>query len=159
MYSFGSSPPLLEKNKEQKKLSHSPRALRKPLHLNLTMIHQKKKKKLTKTRQVFMTRRDILNIFHEPFCDAFYYGPEKISPSWTRWPADKIARTGKGHYTYDLVLQHILDAAEVPSSPSPPLLFSLTQKTPPIHRTDEKQKNRQSRIHTNASSSKTWPNT
>lgn len=78
-----------------------------------------------------MTRRDILNIFHEPFGDAFYYGPEKISPASTRWPADKIAKTGRGHYTYNLVLQNILDAAKVHlSSPNPLYLHTLSANTP-----------------------------
>ncbi|KAI4195158.1 MAG: hypothetical protein LQ350_007366 [Teloschistes chrysophthalmus] len=34
--------------------------------------------------QIFMTRRDIFTFFHEPFGDAFYYGPEKISPAHLR---------------------------------------------------------------------------
>ncbi|KAL8728555.1 MAG: hypothetical protein Q9166_005288 [cf. Caloplaca sp. 2 TL-2023] len=55
-----------------------------------------------------MTRRDILSFFHEPFGDAFYYGPEKISPAHLRWPEDKIEKSGRGHYTYDYVLQSIL---------------------------------------------------
>ncbi|KAL8871953.1 MAG: hypothetical protein Q9198_007301, partial [Flavoplaca austrocitrina] len=60
--------------------------------------------------QIFMTRRDILTFFHEPFGDAFYFGPEKISPAHLRWPVDKIERTGRGHCTYDDVLQSILSA-------------------------------------------------
>ncbi|KAL8802824.1 MAG: hypothetical protein Q9182_003584 [Xanthomendoza sp. 2 TL-2023] len=62
-----------------------------------------------------MTRRDILTFFHEPFGDAFYFGPEKISPAHLRWPADKIERSGRGHYTYDYVLQSILTAAKGPT--------------------------------------------
>ncbi|KAL8770402.1 MAG: hypothetical protein Q9209_003828 [Squamulea sp. 1 TL-2023] len=59
-----------------------------------------------------MTRRDILKIFHEPFGDAFYYGPERISPASSRWPPGKIERSGKAHYTYDLVLEQILDGTK-----------------------------------------------
>ncbi|KAI4220818.1 MAG: hypothetical protein L6R36_007348 [Xanthoria steineri] len=62
-----------------------------------------------------MTRRDILTFFHEPFGDAFYFGPEKISPAYRRWPTDKIERSGRGHYTYDWVLRSILDADEDPT--------------------------------------------
>ncbi|KAL6720170.1 hypothetical protein ACLMJK_002091 [Lecanora helva] len=59
-----------------------------------------------------MTRRDILSCFHEPFGDAFYFGPEKISPAWLRWEEGKIERTGKSHYTYDYVLQTILETMQ-----------------------------------------------
>ena len=64
-------------------------------------------------KQVFMTRRNLLTCFHEPFGDAFYYGPERISPAWMRWEADKIEKTGRAHYTYDFVLQSVLDAIKV----------------------------------------------
>ena len=60
-----------------------------------------------------MTRRDILSIHHEPFGDAFYFGPEKISPASLRWPPDKVAKSGKTHCTYDMVLQPILDCIKV----------------------------------------------
>ena len=68
---------------------------------------------LAHNAQIFMTRRDLITCLHEPFGDAFYFGPEKISPAWLRWPADKIQKTGKAHYTYDYVLQIILDAIKV----------------------------------------------
>ncbi|KAL9602849.1 MAG: hypothetical protein Q9219_001544 [cf. Caloplaca sp. 3 TL-2023] len=41
--------------------------------------------------------------------------PLKISPAWQYWPADKIPRSGKSHYTYDLVLQTILDCIKDPT--------------------------------------------
>jgi hypothetical protein len=63
--------------------------------------------------QIFMTRRNLVTCFHEPFGDAFYFGPERISPAWLRWPADQIDKTGRAHYTYDYVLQTILDAIKV----------------------------------------------
>ena len=62
-----------------------------------------------------MARRDLVTCFHEPFGDAFYYGPEKISSAWMRWPTDKIEKTGRAHYTYDHVLQTILEAIEEPT--------------------------------------------
>ena len=67
-----------------------------------------------------MTRRDIITCFHEPFGDAFYFGPEKISRAWLRWPTEKIEKSGKSHYSYDYVLSDILDATNVcwPSIPT-----------------------------------------
>lgn len=64
-----------------------------------------------------MTQRDLLTCFHEPFGDAFYFGPEKISQAWRRWPADKIEKSGRAHYTYDFVLGMIQDAIEVKMLP------------------------------------------
>lgn len=40
-----------------------------------------------------MTRRDTLNCIHEPFGDAFYYGPERLSP---RFEEDEQARIKSG---------------------------------------------------------------
>jgi len=40
-----------------------------------------------------MTRRDILECVHEPFGDAFYYGPERLS---TRYENDEAARQHSG---------------------------------------------------------------
>ena len=40
-----------------------------------------------------MTRRDILNCVHEPFGDAFYYGPERLS---TRYEEDVQGREASG---------------------------------------------------------------
>lgn len=62
-----------------------------------------------------MTRRDILTFFHEPFGDAFYYGPEKVSLAHLRWPAGKLEKSGRTHSTYDLVLQSILTATKDPN--------------------------------------------
>ncbi|KAL8706475.1 MAG: hypothetical protein Q9225_007947 [Loekoesia sp. 1 TL-2023] len=69
----------------------------------------------TAFERVFMTLRDILSIHHEPFGDAFYFGPEKISHAWQRWPPNKIVKSGKSHYTYDLVLQNVLDSGMDPT--------------------------------------------
>ena len=40
-----------------------------------------------------MTRRDILTCVHEPFGDAFYFGPERMS---TRYEDDEKAREESG---------------------------------------------------------------
>ncbi|KAL8638053.1 MAG: hypothetical protein Q9228_004754 [Teloschistes exilis] len=61
-----------------------------------------------------MTRRDILEVFHEPFGDAFYFGPEGSAPARLQWPAGKIEQSGQTHCTYDHVLQRILEAAKKP---------------------------------------------
>ncbi|KAL8708143.1 MAG: hypothetical protein Q9220_006904 [cf. Caloplaca sp. 1 TL-2023] len=80
-----------------------------------------------------MTRRDILTLFHEPFGDPFYYGPEKISAAWQLWPADKIAKSGKAHYTYDHVLRTLLDATEKPDGKRVFLKDIAYHIIPPIH--------------------------
>ncbi|KAM0798882.1 hypothetical protein BDR22DRAFT_808468 [Usnea florida] len=43
----------------------------------------------TAFERVFMTRRDALQCIHEPFGDAFYYGPERLS---SRYEKDEQAR-------------------------------------------------------------------
>lgn len=43
--------------------------------------------------QVFMTRTDILSCVHEPFGDAFYFGPERLSD---RYEDDEEARKESG---------------------------------------------------------------
>lgn len=40
-----------------------------------------------------MTRRDSLQCIHEPFGDAFYFGPERLS---SRYEADEDARVASG---------------------------------------------------------------
>ena len=60
-----------------------------------------------------MTRRDILNCLHEPFGDAFYFGPEKISPASQQWPPGRLEKTGRTHFTYDYVVDVILEANKV----------------------------------------------
>ncbi|KAK0710924.1 P-loop containing nucleoside triphosphate hydrolase protein [Lasiosphaeris hirsuta] len=57
----------------------------------------------TAFERVFMTRRDILNCIHEPFGDAFYYGPELLSE---RFVDDKETRekSGFSHVTYKTVV-------------------------------------------------------
>ena len=65
-----------------------------------------------------MTRRDILTCVHEPFGDAFYYGPERLSE---RFENDKEGRTKSGFdgSTYQTILDRFeKEGAEVRSIPS-----------------------------------------
>ena len=56
--------------------------------------------------QVFMTRRDILTCVHEPFGDAFYFGPERMS---TRYENDEQARNESGfaNSTFQTIFERI----------------------------------------------------
>ncbi|KAJ5901554.1 hypothetical protein N7495_002082 [Penicillium taxi] len=47
----------------------------------------------TAFERVFMTQRDTIQCVHEPFGDAFYYGPERLS---TRFENDEQARLDSG---------------------------------------------------------------
>lgn len=53
-----------------------------------------------------MTRRDILTCVHEPFGDAFYFGPERLS---TRYENDQKAReeSGFSNSTFKVILERI----------------------------------------------------
>lgn len=53
-----------------------------------------------------MTRRDTLRCIHEPFGDAFYFGPERLSP---RFEDDVKAReeSGFSNTTYKAVFDDI----------------------------------------------------
>ena len=67
--------------------------------------------------QVFMTRQEELACFHEPFGDAFYYGPERLS---ARFENDEQARNGSGfaHATFQTILNRFEEeSAEVRRSP------------------------------------------
>ena len=59
--------------------------------------------------QVFMTRRDILESIHEPFGDAFYFGPEFLSD---RFRDDAATREASGYSqkTYKDILDSIMEA-------------------------------------------------
>lgn len=68
--------------------------------------------------QVFMTRRDTLQCLHEPFGDAFYYGPERLS---SRYENDEKARLDSGfaHSTFRTVMERIeKEGTEVRITPS-----------------------------------------
>lgn len=53
-----------------------------------------------------MTRRDILTCVHEPFGDAFYFGPERLS---MRYESDEEARekTGFANSTFKTIFERI----------------------------------------------------
>jgi hypothetical protein len=61
--------------------------------------------------QVFMTRRDIMQSVHEPFGDAFYYGPEFRSERFKDDPATREA-SGFSSTTYKDVLRNIEEAGK-----------------------------------------------
>lgn len=64
-----------------------------------------------------MTRRDILQTAHEPFGDAFYYGPERLS---VRFADDEEARlkSGFSKSTYKTIMDRLeADGKEVRSNP------------------------------------------
>ncbi|TAQ86488.1 hypothetical protein B7494_g5185 [Chlorociboria aeruginascens] len=56
--------------------------------------------------EVFMTRQDILQCVHEPFGDAFYFGPERLS---TRYENDEKARdeSGFANSTYKTIFERL----------------------------------------------------
>ncbi|KAL5338458.1 hypothetical protein BJX70DRAFT_388526 [Aspergillus crustosus] len=60
----------------------------------------------TAFERVFMTQRDTIQCIHEPFGDAFYYGPERLSD---RYEADEQARSESGfsESTYRTILERI----------------------------------------------------
>lgn len=53
-----------------------------------------------------MTQRDTLQCIHEPFGDAFYYGPERLSP---RFEGNEKARLASGYAesTYKTIVNRI----------------------------------------------------
>lgn len=59
----------------------------------------------TAFERVFMTRRDILECAHEPFGDAFYFGPERLS---SRYEDDEAARVSSGFS--DVTYKDVLDS-------------------------------------------------
>lgn len=79
--------------------------------------------------QVFMTRRDALQCVHEPFGDAFYFGPERLGE---RYMHDAAAReaSGSSEKTYQDIYSFIEDEGkkEVRSLlvPGSPLLLALS---------------------------------
>ena len=61
--------------------------------------------------QVFMTRRNSLQTIHEPFGDAFYYGPERMG---SRFEDDEEARkeSGFANSTFKTILDRIDSEAD-----------------------------------------------
>ncbi|KKA31049.1 hypothetical protein TD95_002956 [Thielaviopsis punctulata] len=60
----------------------------------------------TAFERVFMARRDILECVHEPFGDAFYYGPERLSERFEQDPETR-AKSGFENTTYAEVLNQV----------------------------------------------------
>jgi hypothetical protein len=64
-----------------------------------------------------MTRRDTLQCVHEPFGDAYYFGPERLAE---RYEGDEQARKESGYSqsTYRTIFDRIAkDNSEVRTSP------------------------------------------
>ena len=71
-----------------------------------------------------MTQRDTLTSIHEPFGDAFYYGPERLG---MRYENDEKGRleSGFSKSTYATIFDRIAaDGADVITFPSVFTLFS-----------------------------------
>lgn len=72
-----------------------------------------------------MTRREILQCVHEPFGDAFYYGPERLSARYEGNEQERID-SGFQNTTYQTVLDRLeREGAEVRSIISNPLTSPL----------------------------------
>ncbi|KAF4974902.1 hypothetical protein FZEAL_8232 [Fusarium zealandicum] len=65
----------------------------------------------TAFERVFMTRRDILESVHEPFGDAFYYGPEFLSDRF-RDEAAQREQSGFSQKTYNDILSQVMGAGD-----------------------------------------------
>ncbi|KAF5970962.1 hypothetical protein FCOIX_10086 [Fusarium coicis] len=65
----------------------------------------------TAFERVFMARRDILESVHEPFGDAFYYGPEILSDRFRNETATR-EQSGFSQKTYKDVLNEVMDAGK-----------------------------------------------
>jgi hypothetical protein len=57
-----------------------------------------------------MTRRDILECVHEPFGDAFYYGPERLSDRFEKDEATRV-KSGFANTTYKDVMDQLGEKA------------------------------------------------
>jgi hypothetical protein len=70
-----------------------------------------------------MIRRDILTCIHEPFGDAFYFGPERMS---TRYENDEQARkeSGFANSTFKTILERIERESKEVRLSFAPLLIS-----------------------------------
>jgi len=78
----------------------------------------------TAFERVFMTRQDTLTCVHEPFGDAFYFGPERLSP---RYEEDEKAReeSGFANSTFKTIFERIeREGKEVRYCPSLPRFIS-----------------------------------
>jgi hypothetical protein len=76
-----------------------------------------------------MARRDILESVHEPFGDAFYYGPERLSERFSNDAATRES-SGFSSKTYKDVLNEVMDAGKDVSTIFPFLMFMRSSRTP-----------------------------
>ncbi|KXH48852.1 hypothetical protein CNYM01_04868 [Colletotrichum nymphaeae SA-01] len=65
----------------------------------------------TAFERVFMSRRDKLACVHEPFGDAFYYGPERTGERFEN-DAEGREKSGFAETTYADVLRQIEEAGK-----------------------------------------------
>ncbi|KAF8473323.1 P-loop containing nucleoside triphosphate hydrolase protein [Kalaharituber pfeilii] len=66
----------------------------------------------TAFERVFMTRPDILECHHEPFGDAYYYGPERLGTRFDGESNSSIReKSGFSHTTYKDVVERLLVGA------------------------------------------------
>ncbi|KAI9675705.1 MAG: hypothetical protein M1817_001072 [Caeruleum heppii] len=66
----------------------------------------------TAFERVFMTRRDTLNCIHEPFGDAFYFGPERLSERYEKDEKERL-ESGFSESTYKTIIDRLdKEAAE-----------------------------------------------
>ena len=85
-----------------------------------------------------MTRRDTLQTVHEPFGDAFYFGPERLHDRYENDPEER-KNSGFGDSTYRTIFDNIArDGSEVRCFPPPPFASILDAPTdrrvpPPYH--------------------------
>jgi hypothetical protein len=57
---------------------------------------------------MFLTQHNEINCIHEPFCDAYHYGPERLSE---RFNDEKVRKESKfSQTTYRMVLDNIQKA-------------------------------------------------
>lgn len=60
--------------------------------------------------QVFMTCRNTLSCVHEPFGDAWYFGPERLSP---RYASDDLAKNARARAGFDdFTYQNVFESME-----------------------------------------------
>jgi hypothetical protein len=78
-----------------------------------------------------MTRRDLLACVHEPFSDAFYFGPERLSE---RYENDKRAReqTGFAESTFKTIFD-LLESKSSEVRPSHHVLARLPDIVGDVH--------------------------
>ena len=70
-----------------------------------------------------MTRRDTLQTVHEPFGDAFYFGPERLHDRYENDPEER-KNSGFGDSTYRNIFDNIArDGSEVRFSPPTQFFF------------------------------------